>query len=114
MRVIFQSNDPQAKQLRDTAEERMQFVMRRLHWQVPTAVVKLHDVNGPQGGVDKRCRVELKTSATSTLVITAMSSDWRTAMEQALQRSQQTLLRAWQRKRASEQPRASRRTLEAA
>ena len=87
--------------------------MRRLHWLVPHAVVKLNDINGPQGGVDKQCRVELKTKATGTLVITAMASDWRTALDQALQRSQQTLLRAWQRKRDSGMNRSARQPRQA-
>ncbi|MBS7808724.1 HPF/RaiA family ribosome-associated protein [Variovorax sp. PCZ-1] len=113
MRIIFQSNDPEGMHLRDTAQQRLKFVMRRLLWLVPQATVKLDDVNGPQGGVDKQCRVELKTKATGKLVITAMAADWRTALEQAVQRAQQTLLRAWQRKRAISEGRSRRAPVQA-
>ncbi len=97
MRVTFQSNDPQGKQLRDLALARSQFVMRRLQWLVSKAVVKLNDVNGPQGGVDKQCRMELRTNGSGTVVITSMASDWRVALDQALQRAQHALVRKWQR-----------------
>ncbi len=40
--------------------------MRRLAWLVPRAKVQLSDVNGPRGGVDKRCRVELSTDGAGT------------------------------------------------
>ena len=40
-----------------------------LAWLVPRARVQLSDVNGPRGGVDKRCQVELRTAGTGTVVI---------------------------------------------
>ena len=61
MQVLFKSRHPQATDLRDMAEHRVRFVLRRLGWQVPRAAVQLSDVNGPRGGIDKRCQVELRT-----------------------------------------------------
>ena len=97
MKVKFESNDPAGVQLRDVSVSRVNFVMRRMAWLVSHAKVNLVDVNGPQGGVDKRCRVEFKTAA-GTVVVTSMATDWRSALEQALARASQTLLRAWRRK----------------
>ena len=77
MQILFESPDPDAAQLRDLAERRLRFVMRRLTWLVPRARLHLSDVNGPRGGVDKRCQVELRTNGHGTVVITAMASDWR-------------------------------------
>lgn len=97
MHIIFESRDAEGHQLRDLAIQRVQFVMRRLNWLVPRAKVQLADTNGPRGGVDKRCQVELKTDGAGTVVITAVARDWRTALDRALSRASRVLLRSWRR-----------------
>jgi ribosome-associated translation inhibitor RaiA len=103
MQVIFESRDPGGAELRDMAVRRLRFVMRRLTWLVPRAKVRLSDINGPRGGIDKRCQVELKTDVMGTVVITAMAGDWRTALDSALARASRVLTRSWRRNHA--QPR---------
>ena len=71
--------------------------MRRLTWLVPRARVLLSDVNGPRGGVDKRCQLEIRTSTAGTLVITSVARDWRCALDTSLARATQALLRIWRR-----------------
>lgn len=100
MQVIFESRDPQAAQMRHLAVTRLQFVLRRVQWLVPRATVRLSDVNGPRGGVDKRCQVELDTDGSGKVVITAQSRDWRGAIDTALARAARALLRLWQRDRS--------------
>jgi len=100
MQVIFESRDPQAANLRHLAVTRLQFVLRRIQWLVPRATVRLSDVNGPRGGVDKRCQVELDTDGNGKVVITAVSRDWRSAIDSALSRAARALLRIWQRGRS--------------
>ena len=97
MQVLFESRAPDAAPLRELAERRVRFVMRRLSWLVPRARVQLSDVNGPRGGLDKRCQIELKTETAGTVVITAIDRDWRSALESALTRASRTLARTWQR-----------------
>lgn len=97
MQVIFESRDPGGAELRDMAVRRLRFVMRRLTWLVPRAKVRLSDINGPRGGIDKRCQVELKTDVMGTVVITSMASDWRTALDSALARASRVLTRTWRR-----------------
>jgi len=118
MQVIFESRDPQGAELRDLAVARLQFVMRRFSWLVPRARLRLSDVNGPRGGVDKRCQVELNTDGAGTVVITSVARQWRTAIDSALARAARVLLRLWRRGHppgrpvapALPQPVASRRT----
>jgi ribosome-associated translation inhibitor RaiA len=97
MQVIFESRNPDAASLRGMAVARLQFVMRRLSWLVPRARLQLSDVNGPRGGVDKRCQVELKSDAGTIVVISSVSRDWRSAIDSALSRASRALLRQWQR-----------------
>jgi len=97
MQVIFESRDAGGAELRDLAVKRLRFVMRRLSWLVPRAKVRLSDINGPRGGIDKRCQVELKTDTMGTVVITSMAGDWRTALDSALSRASRVLTRTWRR-----------------
>ena len=97
MQVLFKSRHPQATALRDLTERRVRFVLRRLGWLVPRAEVQMSDVNGPRGGIDKRCQVRLKTDAAGTVVVASVASDWRTALDDALARAGQLLMRLWRR-----------------
>ena len=99
MKVSFQSRDPDGLRMRKSTLRRVRFVLRRLAWLVPRATVQLSDINGPGGGVDKRCQVTLMTEGAGTVVITSMAGDWRCAIEDALGRAARTLVRAWQRNR---------------
>lgn len=97
MQVFFKSRHPQATELRDLTERRVRFVLRRMGWLVPRAEVQLSDVNGPRGGVDKRCQVELRTDGAGPVVVAAVAGDWRTALDNALARAARLLLRLWRR-----------------
>ena len=97
MQVLFESRDVHADHLRDLAERRTRFAMRRLSWLVPRARVQLSDVNGPRGGLDKRCRVEVKTQGAGSIVITSLARNWRKAIDDALTRATRTLVRVWRR-----------------
>ena len=97
MQVLFKSRHPQATDLRDLTERRVRFVLRRLGWLVPRAEVQMSDVNGPRGGVDKRCQVALRTDGAGLVVVAAVASDWRTALDNALARAARFLMRLWRR-----------------
>jgi ribosome-associated translation inhibitor RaiA len=97
MQVLFKTRNPDAAELRDIAERRVRFALRRLSWLVPRAEVQMSDVNGPRGGVDKRCQVEIKTDGAGSVVVAAVAKDWRTALDQALARAGRYLLRLWRR-----------------
>ncbi len=97
MQVLFKSRHPQAGELRELAERRVRFALRRLGWLVPRAEVQMSDVNGPRGGIDKRCQVELRTDGAGPVVVTSVAKDWRTALDQALARAARYLVRLWRR-----------------
>jgi len=101
MQVLFKSRHPQATELRDMTERRVRFVLRRLGWLVPRAEVQMSDMNGPRGGVDKRCQVELKTDGAGSVVVASVAKDWRTALDNALARAARFLMRLWRRGRDS-------------
>ncbi len=98
MQVLIETRDPQALPLRDFAETRLRFALRRLSGWVSRAKVQLSDVNGPRGGVDKRCRIELHTAAGGPVVVSSVAHDWRAALADALGRAQIAALRLTQRR----------------
>jgi hypothetical protein len=107
MQVHFESKDADALALREVATERLRFAMRRVALNVPLARVQMSDVNGPRGGIDKRCTLELRTHGAGTLVIVATAKAWRAAFEAALTRAAHALVKAWQRSRSH--PRGDKR-----
>ena len=107
MKVTFESRDPDGAQMREVSVRRLRFVLRRLSWLVPRAKVQLSDVNGPKGGIDKRCHIELKTEKNGTVVVTSMAHDWHAALETALMRASRLVVRGLQRSRAQATGKAS-------
>jgi hypothetical protein len=48
--------------------------------------VSFTDVNGPRGGVDKHAQIQLHLESHGTVIVGSTSSNWRTALEDALRR----------------------------
>ena len=112
MQIIVESRDADGSQIRDLSQERVRFVLRRLAALVPRARVQFSDVNGPRGGVDKRCQVELKTDTAGTVVIASLARDWRTALDRSLNRATRALTRSLQRSQRPVRGRTAKLALE--
>ena len=112
MQVIFESRDADGAQMRDLSVERVRFALRRLTAIVPRAKVQFSDVNGPRGGVDKRCQVELSTEAAGTVVIASLARDWRTALDRSLGRATRVLTRSLQRNQKATRDRTAKLALD--
>ena len=98
MQIIVESRDADATPMRELSIARVRFALRRLKALVPRAKVQFSDVNGPRGGIDKRCQVELKTDSAGTVVIASLARDWRTALDRSIARATRVLrssLRTW-------------------
>ena len=106
MQVVFQSRDAEGASLRKLAIERVQFAMRRLSRLVPRAKVLLSDINGPHGGVDKRCHLEFKTATKGTVVVTVIARDWGAALNGALARAARKLVREFRKARSQTRTRS--------
>ena len=112
MQIIFESRAADGNQMRDLSVERVRFVLRRLTALVPRAKVQFSDVNGPRGGVDKRCQVELSTETVGTVVIASLARDWRTALDRSLGRAARVLTRSSQRHQKPVRGRTARLALD--
>jgi hypothetical protein len=100
MQVIFESREPWGDALREPAVRRVRLAMRHLKWLAPRAKVQMSEVKGECGGIDKRCQVELAADEAGSVVITSITRDWRSALQSALSRAVQALMRKLGKRRA--------------
>lgn len=61
--------------------------------------VRVEDVNGPRGGVDKRCRIKLVLHGLPSVVTEEQTESLRTAMDGARTRMERAVRRAADRRR---------------
>lgn len=87
MRVLFKTRDPDAIELREWATQRASFAFRRHPELVPRATIQLSDINGPRGGVDKECVVEVSAAGSAPVVVRSVAHNWHTALNNALNRA---------------------------
>lgn len=99
MKILFRSRDPKAESLREWASERVAFVFRRHPWAAPRATVQLSDLNGPRGGMDKQCVIEVSAAGASPVIIRSVADNWHAALNRALSRASVTLKRMLRRTR---------------
>lgn len=111
MQVIFESRDASASQLRDRSVQRVRFAFRRMETWVARVKVQLSDINGPRGGIDKRCQVEFSTQSSGPIVVVSLADDWYSALNQALERATRVLRRSWLRQQKPVRGRPSRLTV---
>ncbi|MBT3068865.1 HPF/RaiA family ribosome-associated protein [Rhodoferax sp. U11-2br] len=112
MQIFFESRVANGAQMRDLSMARVRFALRRLAASVPQVKLQFSDVNGPRGGVDKRCQVELTTAHASTVVIASLARDWRTALDRSLIRATRVVARKLQRAQKPVRGRTAKLALE--
>jgi len=78
-------------------ERRLHFALNRLEDRVTSVKVRCTDVNGPKGGLDKRCALELRGPEIGVLVVEARHSDWRAAVDEGVSLASRALVRALER-----------------
>jgi ribosome-associated translation inhibitor RaiA len=66
---------------------------------VSRIVVRLSDINGPRGGVDKRCRIQVRLATLTDVIIEDTEADLYVAIDRAAQRAGRVAERHLARKR---------------
>lgn len=70
--MILEINNSKAgldEEVTRKVKEMLRFTLARFEGVVTRVVVRFIDVNGPRGGVDKRCRISAKLKTTGQLVV---------------------------------------------
>ncbi|MCX7276874.1 MAG: HPF/RaiA family ribosome-associated protein [Burkholderiales bacterium] len=87
MHIIVETQGADAKDLGEASEQRLRFALRRLAWLVDTVRVSYRDANGPRGGVDKQCQVQLHLRSRGNIVVKTTADDWYAALHAAIRRA---------------------------
>lgn len=79
--------------LRDYVERRIRFALGRYRDTVRAVQVRLRDVNGPRGGADKLCLLQVELAGQRPLVIRDSDTDLYRAISRAARRADQQVAR---------------------
>lgn len=79
--------------LREYVVRRIQFLLNRFSAGIETVVVRIGDINGPRGGVDKRCHVAIRGPALAPVTVQELSADVHAAIALAVERAARSVAR---------------------
>jgi ribosome hibernation promoting factor len=94
-------------------ERRLQFGLGRLSLRILRVTVQIVDLNGPRGGEDKSCRIEVRLLPTGRVFVEDTDADLYAAIDRAVDRVARSVLRAIKRSRAVTRGPCRRATREA-
>lgn len=81
-----------SRQLRDYAERRLAFALRRFQPQVRNVRVRLVDLNGPKRGIDARCSVMAQLTNGNQLFVEATTAWLFSSVTEAADRLSEVLI----------------------
>ncbi len=85
--------------LRDYVMKRLAYSLNHGDEHITRLTVRLSDINGPKGGADKRCLIEVRLKTAPAVVIEDTEADLYVAIDRATERAGRTLERRLARQR---------------
>ena len=98
--VNYELND----ELRDHIERRLRFALRRFATRIDRLTVRLSDVNGPRGGIDKRCRIAVALIPRGVVMLERSGDDPFALVADAAKRARRSVRRVLERRRGRALP----------
>lgn len=100
MQIDIQArNFPLTAALRGHVERRLGFALSARDHQIRRVTVRLSDINGPRGGADKCCHIEVGLPRLPSVVIEDTEADLYIAIDRAADRAGRTVARRLARQR---------------
>lgn len=95
MRIHVRSKGiEEGKAVSDYARKRLAFAIGRFDWAVRAVSIRLEDVNGPRGGVDKRCVVRASGDDLDERVVEVADVSAFAAIDRAMEILRRAVARA--------------------
>ena len=95
MRIIIRTAQPWRPHLAARARRRFEFALGRFGGRIRSLTVRVADLNGPRGGVDKQCRVAIQLDAPRrVIVIEDTDASAAAAIDRAADRAARAVARA--------------------
>ena len=94
MQLVIQARHfPVTEAIRRHIERRLDFLARPQFQQVRRVLVRMSDINGPRGGDDKQCQINVSLPGQTSIVIAETRSDLYRAIDRAAHRVSHTVNR---------------------
>jgi len=94
MQIDIEARDfPLTDALRSHAERRLRSALTCCGEHIRRVAMRLSDVNGPRGGADKRCRLQVVLAGLPDVVVEDIEADLYVAIDRATDRAGRTLVR---------------------
>ncbi|MCD8521212.1 MAG: HPF/RaiA family ribosome-associated protein [Saccharospirillaceae bacterium] len=93
-----------SNKLRGMLRKRVEQAFDRLQHHVQKVCIRLADVNGPKGGIDKSCQFHLSLSDHPDVIVRSQASELEVAINKSAARSARALMRRIGKRRAKKQP----------
>jgi len=75
------------------SEQRLLFSMSYFSINIKRVVIRLSDINGPRGGTDKRCHLQVVIPGLPDVVVEDTEADMYAAIDRAMDRARRTVAR---------------------
>ncbi len=95
---IHSRNFPLTDALHNHAERQIHFALSCCHVHIQRVVMRLSDINGPRGGADKRCHLQVVLAGLPDVVIEDIEADLYVAIDRATDRAGRTVKRKIERR----------------
>ena len=79
--------------IREHVDKRIRFALARISHRLRRVDVRLSDLNGPRGGLDKRCLIEVRINRHPPIIVSDVQSDLYTSIDRACARAGRTVMR---------------------
>ena len=79
--------------LRNLARRRLLFALARFDSKLDEVTLTVHDLNGPKGGVDKRCQLRVKLHHGEDLILSNLDSTVEAGISRLAERAGRTIAR---------------------
>ena len=101
MRLLIHSHGvPLSADQSAEIERRFLFALSRFSPRIDRAVLRIHDVNGPRGGVDKQLHVRITLRGARAVQVLEHCADLASGVSQAAERIGRTVARTLERARS--------------
>lgn len=77
--------------LSDHVQRRIGFALSKRYQHIKRIIVRLSDINGPRGGNDKRCHIQISMPHQADVVVEDVQSDLYMAVDRAADRAGRTV-----------------------
>ena len=100
MQIEIQAiNFPLTQAIRNHVERRLDFALSTRHEHIQRILVRLSDINGPRGGHDKCCQIQVVLPQLADVIVEDTESNLYTAIDRAADRASRTVARRLARQR---------------